>query len=335
MTYPDKDNTPSRTQNAPPATLEASPPAVAGAPQRRSQISHAGPSRAAPTIPSKRQLDDLLTSLNARPTQRPQQSGATSHDNGNTTPDRQRRALIEPFGPVGQSPPVGIGGTGPRRSFDGNLSSLSPTSSRNAAAVSSPSGAGGSSRRPSMSTSMKDGATLHAVDAKSKKKPAERVEEPGYAEMPFGKALPILTELLEDDGFKSELKKMKKEQDSLERRLWAKGEKIKADHENSLQAEKEVAKIARRPIDPAKKATWAQSLASSLNTFYLEQCLPPIDSLASKHKQRLIELGVPGLGSIVQNPSTSTNTDLNLNSNSKSQERIRRIMELLEAGSEE
>ncbi|WVQ95128.1 hypothetical protein IAU59_002222 [Kwoniella sp. CBS 9459] len=322
----DNGTVPGRTQNPPLPVATSS--SLQPSPGRVASQAHAGPSRAAPAIPSKRQLDDLLSSLNARPTP---VSGSPVADKGegDTTPNRQR-TLIEPFGPVGQSPtptpPVG----GPRRSFDG--AGHSPTSNRNAA---SPRGSGSgpnvSARRGSTSTPMPSPVTdlskgnTNAEVTGSRKRPAERVGEAGYAEMSFGKALPILTELLEDDGFKAELKKMKKEQDSLERKLWAKGEKVKADHERSIQAEKEVAKIARRPIDPDKKAAWAKSLAASLNTFYLEQCLPTIDSLGTKHKQRLIELGVPGLGSV----EDVSNVD------PKAQERIRRVMELLEAGSED
>lgn len=33
---------------------------------------------------------------------------------------------------------------------------------------------------------------------------------------------------------------MKQDQDALERRLWAKGEKVKADHERTVKAEKDM-----------------------------------------------------------------------------------------------
>lgn len=33
---------------------------------------------------------------------------------------------------------------------------------------------------------------------------------------------------------------MKQDQDTLERRLWAKGEKVKADHERTVRAEKDM-----------------------------------------------------------------------------------------------
>ncbi|WVF67494.1 hypothetical protein IAT40_002250 [Kwoniella sp. CBS 6097] len=327
----DNDTTPGRTQNPPPSASGSGSGSSLYASSARHAAPHiqAGPSRAAPTIPSKRQLDDLLSSLNARPAPGQPPAGAGE---GDTTPKSQR-TLIKPFGPVGQSPtstpPVG----GPRRSFDGNLHS--PTSSNRNAASPRTSGTEGqviarkaSTSTPLPRTSSSEGKTQGDVRSE-KKKPAERIGEAGYADMSFGKALPVLLELLEDEALKAELKKMKKEQDSLERRLWAKGEKVKADHERSLQAEKEVAKIARKPINPEKKAAWAKSLHAALNTFYLEQCLPTIDALAMKHRQRLTELGVPGLGSLPVGDSSIIGSD------PKMKERVRRITELLEAGLEE
>ncbi|WVW85424.1 hypothetical protein I302_107462 [Kwoniella bestiolae CBS 10118] len=237
-----------------------------------------------PNIPSKRQLDDLLSSLNARP--QPQ----TKADSPN------KRNLIEPFGPVGET----------------STPSKSPYDP-----VQSP-----RRRESTDQTNTNHGrreSTSAATPPRKRRKPSERVDEEGYSFMSFSKALPILSEVLEDEEFKMELKKMKKEQDALERRLWARSEKVKAEHERSIQAEKEIAKIARKVIPSEKKEVWAKSLSSTLDTFYLQQCLPAIDGLASKHKQRLIELGVPGLE----------------DGGEKSKERIKRIMELLEAGLEE
>lgn len=45
---------------------------------------------------------------------------------------------------------------------------------------------------------------------------------------------------------------MKTEQDSLERRLWARMEKVKADHEAKTKPEREVARITRKPITQEK-----------------------------------------------------------------------------------
>ncbi|WWC90541.1 uncharacterized protein L201_005477 [Kwoniella dendrophila CBS 6074] len=242
-----------------------------------------------PSIPSKRQLDDLLTSLNARPP-----PPATKHE-----PSR-RASLIEPFGPVGETSSPSKSPHDPKQSPSRRRDSVeASTGNYGRAGIV---GEGGTNSPP-----------------KKKKKPSERVNEEGYDLMSFSKALPVLSELLEDEGFKAELKKMKKEQDSLERRLWAKGEKAKAEHEKSIQAEKEVAKIARKVIPPEKKEAWAKSLSASLSNFYLQQCLPNIDGLATRQRQRLIELGVPGLG----------------DDGDKGRDRVKRIMELLEAGLEE
>lgn len=86
------------------------------------------------------------------------------------------------------------------------------------------------------------------------------------ADWSFSRCLPVLTDLLRDDEFVKELKKvgccvamviadrqMKAEQDSLERRLWARMEKIKADHEAKTKPEREVARITRKPITQEKQ----------------------------------------------------------------------------------
>lgn len=58
--------------------------------------------------------------------------------------------------------------------------------------------------------------------------------------MSFTKALPIISQLLSTPDFKAEVKRMKGDQDSLERRLWAKGEKVKVEHEKSTRTDKEM-----------------------------------------------------------------------------------------------
>ncbi|WVO14506.1 hypothetical protein L204_102141 [Cryptococcus depauperatus] len=151
-----------------------------------------------------------------------------------------------------------------------------------------------------------------------------------YAEMSFAKALPIITELLSDKRFRGELQKMKQDQDALERRLWAKGEKIKADHDKSVKAERDIAKIARQPITTEKTQKWAKSLSTSLTTFHTQQCLPALDGLAVRHRQRLKELGVPGLGGDDERKGAEAGIK-----DGKARQRIKRIIEVLEGGLEE
>nr|XP_031863975.1 uncharacterized protein CI109_000619 [Kwoniella shandongensis]KAA5531047.1 hypothetical protein CI109_000619 [Kwoniella shandongensis] len=231
-------------------------------------------------IPSKRQLDDLLTSLNARPPP-PLQRSSSGTSGGPKT-------LIEPFGPVGVKP-------GPSRlPYDPQI-------------------AGRVEDTPSTSSASQYGRA-------ERREPKETAGEEGYGLMGLGKALPILADLLQDESIKAELRKMKKDQDALERRLWAKGEKVKAEHERDIQAERDIAKIARRPIPPEKKAQWAATLTTNLQTFYLQQCLPALDGLALRQRQRLVELGVPGLDE---------------EDGLKGRDRRKRIIDILEAGLEE
>ena len=64
---------------------------------------------------------------------------------------------------------------------------------------------------------------------------------------------------------------------------------------------------------------WAVTLASSLKDFHRQTCLPAIDGLIARQKDRLEVLGVPGLDE----------------EDEKGRERVRRIMGVLEAGLEE
>ncbi|EIW68457.1 hypothetical protein TREMEDRAFT_69381 [Tremella mesenterica DSM 1558] len=139
--------------------------------------------------------------------------------------------------------------------------------------------------------------------------------------MSFVKALPVLSGMLGEESFRIELKKMKAEQDGLERRMWAKSEKIKADHMNRIKVDKDVARISRRPITPEKEKEWTLQLQNSLQQFYLHTCLPAMDGLSNRQRQRLKDLGVPGLGDGEWDR--------------KSSERVKRIMDVLEGGMED
>jgi hypothetical protein len=65
-------------------------------------------------------------------------------------------------------------------------------------------------------------------------------KEADFNTMGFIKVLPIISELLSTPEFKAEVKRMKIDQDTLERRLWAKGEKVKAEHEKTTKTDKEM-----------------------------------------------------------------------------------------------
>ncbi|KAE8541963.1 hypothetical protein D1P53_002137 [Cryptococcus gattii VGV] len=241
-------------------------------------------------IPSGAQLTDLLTSLNARPP--PRQPRVDSPG---------RRELIEPFGPVGSA---GLSRPPSDRREDGQGAYVWDSGREVQEHYSE---LGETERQP------------------QKQHPNQRIWEQGYGDMTFARALPIITELLDDHSFKVELRKMKQDQDTLERRLWAKGEKVKADHERTVRAEKEIAKIARQSITSEKVRQWNRTLANNLDTFYRQQCLPAIDGLAVRQRQRLKELGVPGLGG---DEGSGV-------SDEKVRQRIKRILEVLEAGLEE
>ncbi|EAL19459.1 hypothetical protein CNBG4060 [Cryptococcus deneoformans B-3501A] len=241
-------------------------------------------------IPSGAQLADLLTSLNARPP--PRQPKIDSPG---------RRELIEPFGPVGLA---GLSRSPSGRQEDGQRAY---------------------ERDYGREVEEHYSGSRETEWQPQKPQPKERIREPGYGDMTFMRALPIITELLDDHNFKAELRKMKQDQDALERRLWAKGEKVKADHERTVKAEKDIAKIARQSITSEKVRQWNKTLANNLDAFYRQQCLPAIDGLAVRQRQRLKDLGVPGLG---EDGGSGV-------SDEKVRQRIKRILEVLEAGLEE
>ncbi|WVQ72058.1 hypothetical protein IAR50_001602 [Cryptococcus sp. DSM 104548] len=253
-------------------------------------------SSANPQVPSSTQLNDLLTSLNARPSPRPPKQGS------DRAQGQARKDLLEPFGPVGVSARPSVSPVKRSREDTGRNSYEDAERSF-----------GREVRRVSRGESFDSGGRGKSV----------RAEEPALEDLSFAKALPIITRLLNDDNFKKELRKMKQDQDALERRLWAKQEKVKGDYERQTKAEKEIAKIARRPIPPEKTRQWSKSLATALQTFYTQQCVPSIDGLALRQRQRLRELGVPGLG----------REDGVMDE--KAKQRVKRIMEVLEGGLDE
>jgi hypothetical protein len=71
----------------------------------------------------------------------------------------------------------------------------------------------------------------------------------------------------------------------------------------------------------ADKKEWDRKLESTLQEFYRNTCLPSIDGLAARHRVKLEEMGVPGLGGDFGDKGT--------------RERVRRIMDVLEGGLEE
>jgi hypothetical protein len=56
----------------------------------------------------------------------------------------------------------------------------------------------------------------------------------------FTKSLPIISDLLADERFRGEVRRMKVDQDTLERRLWAKAEKVRGEHEKSTRTDREM-----------------------------------------------------------------------------------------------
>jgi hypothetical protein len=106
---------------------------------------------------------------------------------------------------------------------------------------------------------------------------------------------------------------------------------------NILDSDQRSARIARKPISAEKQAvrasaarytpsccgiadfqSWARRLNQNLVDFHRKTCLPTLDSLSGRQKDRLMQLGVPGLGGDASEAGTIA--------------RWRKIMDLLQAG---
>jgi hypothetical protein len=68
----------------------------------------------------------------------------------------------------------------------------------------------------------------------------DTLEKEDHSELSFSKSLPLISTLLADDGFREEVRRMKVDQDTLERRLWAKGEKVKGEWEKGTRTDREM-----------------------------------------------------------------------------------------------
>lgn len=182
------------SQDATPAAATTTP--ARPAPQGRTSSPNASRSGSwsanQTAVPSKRQLDDLLSSLNqnSQPAVDPPQQGSTGSAFQGT-----RQNLIEPFGPVGQAGPS-------RMLFDANVRdsrALVGEETDVRPVHQSISGGVASAAEPAPSSS-----------AKAKGKQRMSPDDPSYAMMSFKEALPILSELLENDSFIKELRKVRR-----------------------------------------------------------------------------------------------------------------------------
>jgi hypothetical protein len=128
-------------------------------------------------LPSQRQLDDLLSTLNGP-------AAGPSRPSGSA-----RKHLIEPFGPLAEV-----------SRFPQALPASAPSSNSNDAEYRDASWA---SRRESADGGSSAGLTHgHAHDRKGKGR------DEGFETMPFSKALPIISDLLGSEDFKKELRKV-------------------------------------------------------------------------------------------------------------------------------
>ncbi|KAJ9098672.1 hypothetical protein QFC21_004320 [Naganishia friedmannii] len=118
-----------------------------------------------------------------------------------------------------------------------------------------------------------------------------------FVNMSYGKALPIISKLLNDDAVMQRLKELKEEQDRMERQLWDKRLDIVKMYRERMEKAKEDA--VRQDVKTGNTLIQKERLAASkaLKQYYTTRCLPHFDDLHRKHLEIMQEeLGVPGLG---------------------------------------
>lgn len=195
-------------------------------PHHAAHPAHAGQGgTGASQIPSAGQLNDLLRSLgkgSSPSSDNTASHGSRSAQNAEAGPSQVKakdRTLIEPFGPIGalQRPSIAPARSGGSETEEGGLHRPSGSGpiSRNGSfeqhtgAEASVSSAGpnvpqakadaDSARHPSAS-----GSSSLRADTKGK----TPIRTAGWDKMPLGKALPVITDLLEQPEFIGELKKV-------------------------------------------------------------------------------------------------------------------------------
>lgn len=116
-----------------------------------------------------------------------------------------------------------------------------------------------------------------------------------FRNMPFSKALPKISGLLEDSAFLSELKQMKADQDALEKTLWGERQALTRAMMAQVQRASQGTSTTRFGSSVGASDRKAE-LKAALDSHHLNRCLPALDDLQIQHQIRLEELGVPGLG---------------------------------------
>ncbi|KXN86306.1 hypothetical protein AN958_10168 [Leucoagaricus sp. SymC.cos] len=105
--------------------------------------------------------------------------------------------------------------------------------------------------------------------------------------------MPILLQLARELGFVEEMKKMKQDQDALERRLWEERRSIHKKYEDKLKAARTKTNIIGGNISKHEAEMLVDGHRKELNKFDKDCVLPAWDGLVSQQQLKLQQLRVP------------------------------------------
>ncbi|GJJ07718.1 hypothetical protein Clacol_001923 [Clathrus columnatus] len=140
-------------------------------------------------------------------------------------------------------------------------------------------------------------APLH--HEKPPKKPALRPKS--LRNMAYGQALLVIAELASDASFHENLKKIREQQNSLEKQLWEERTRIfKGQKERIKVAEKKAAIIGvniseKEANSLSRSQEFRTSFMNEIKEFDLERVSSAWDNLITSQQRTLEELGVPGM----------------------------------------
>ncbi|KAF9481995.1 hypothetical protein BDN70DRAFT_485230 [Pholiota conissans] len=123
--------------------------------------------------------------------------------------------------------------------------------------------------------------------------PAPVIHHENRKNLTFVQSLPILSELGEDPGFVSAIKKMKDDQNRLERRLWEDREAIYAKYQDKIKVTQTKAQMIGTPVSQHEINMIMDAFNKEIFRFDRERILPAWDGLVSRQQNELGQMTVP------------------------------------------
>ncbi|KAJ3566961.1 hypothetical protein NP233_g6667 [Leucocoprinus birnbaumii] len=130
----------------------------------------------------------------------------------------------------------------------------------------------------------------------------------------FEESMPVILQLSRDSVFVEEMKKIKRDQNALERQLWGERRSIHKKYEEKLKAAKTKASIIGGSISKHDAETLVDAHKKELLKFDRDRALPAWDSLVSQQQVKLQRLQVP---------------TMHMTSNSEERELQQRVIQVL------